>query len=450
MRSRTLGLLLALVALPLSAATVIHFDPLPPVSDRPLQVHVSSTLGGSCPVRTIRAEVTGTRVDIFAETEVGTGCELLPVFFEYRFTATVPPLPAGPYEVHVAIDDQLVASRKVTVREAHPVFRVMPDLLVPGERASIVAPGLATCPDAPLDCASVSFNGVQAVILEKHPPDTLVVRIPEVRGVQTVTVRHAHLDHTVVAAAISPEGSLFPVDFGFFEPVLFPVAYRGAGALGSQWETEISLRNDNNHVLTPFWSHFGTRCNPPCDARPRPRSTLIIRDLNIPPGFVEHFSRQDMPSLAFGTLIRDRSRQAEALGTEIPVVRERDLFDRKFHLLNVPTDPRFRVALRLYDLEGGLVVTPEQGRPRTITVRFQTMDSDDTIAALHVPLLPTVAYTPAFAIIGDLVATVPELAGKGPLRIEIDPDVAPGQRTVWGFVSVTNNETQHVTVISPQ
>ena len=85
-----------------------------------------------------------------------------------------------------------------------------------------------------------------------------------------------------------------------------------------------------------------------------------------------------------------------------------------------------------------------------MTVRFMSMTSDDVIATKEVELQKTVGPRPAYAAIGDLVGSWPELAGKGPLRIEIDPDVILGQRTTWAMVSVTNNETQHVTVISPQ
>ena len=46
----------------------------------------------------------------------------------------------------------------------------------------------------------------------------------------------------------------------------------------------------------------------------------------------------------------------------------------------------------------------------------------------------------------DLATRFPELAGKGPLRIEIGE---PSSRAMWALVSVTNNETQHVTVIAP-
>ena len=61
-------------------------------------------------------------------------------------------------------------------------------------------------------------------------------------------------------------------------------------------------------------------------------------------------------------------------------------------------------------------------------------------------LLP--AREHAFAFIGDLLAEHPEVVGKGALRIDISP-FEPATRA-WGYVSITNNDTQHVTVIAPE
>jgi len=59
----------------------------------------------------------------------------------------------------------------------------------------------------------------------------------------------------------------------------------------------------------------------------------------------------------------------------------------------------------------------------------------------------------ASVTISDLVARYPQLAGAGPLRIELrrefDTDFGPADPGIWGFVSVTNNDTQQVTVIAP-
>jgi hypothetical protein len=54
---------------------------------------------------------------------------------------------------------------------------------------------------------------------------------------------------------------------------------------------------------------------------------------------------------------------------------------------------------------------------------------------------------PGYAEIG-FVASLPELRDSALVHIELAP-LSPEQR-IWAFVSVTNNETQHVTTISPQ
>jgi hypothetical protein len=43
---------------------------------------------------------------------------------------------------------------------------------------------------------------------------------------------------------------------------------------------------------------------------------------------------------------------------------------------------------------------------------------------------------------------MPELAGSERIRIEIEP--LDGRAEYWAYVSVTNNATQHVTIVSPQ
>jgi hypothetical protein len=130
------------------------------------------------------------------------------------------------------------------------------------------------------------------------------------------------------------------------------------------------------------------------------------------------------------------SRQAEALGAEIPVVREKDFFGRPLELLNVPTDLRFRVALRVYD----------RGLPAAIGLTIYSFNTDESLVSTF--LFPG-RQNPAYVQISDLIATYPQLAGKGPLRITLTPPIQ-GNPSLWAFVSVTNNETQHVTTISPQ
>ena len=149
--------------------------------------------------------------------------------------------------------------------------------------------------------------------------------------------------------------------------------------------------------------------------------------------------RQAAKRVTFGLLARDLSRQQDALGTELPVVREADLRDGVFSLLSVPADPRYRVSLRLYGIDD----------VRRVVLRIRLMDNTSSDVSVQIVTLRPASYgggSATFGYIGDLLTQYPQIAGKGPLHLEVD---ANGAR-VWGFVSVTNNETQHVTVIRPQ
>jgi hypothetical protein len=163
---------------------------------------------------------------------------------------------------------------------------------------------------------------------------------------------------------------------------------------------------------------------------------MTLKGIQISQGLISFIPRQAAPNVHFDILVRDLSQQSKAFGTEIPVVREKDFFDHTLELLNVPTDSLFRVTLRVYDL----------GTPASIKVDILPMDASDPVVSTFV--FP-VGRNPEYAQILDLLGSFPQLAGKGPLRISIEPP-APGAATLWAFASVTNNETQHVTTISPQ
>jgi hypothetical protein len=64
------------------------------------------------------------------------------------------------------------------------------------------------------------------------------------------------------------------------------------------------------------------------------------------------------------------------------------------------------------------------------------------------PVAPGFSGKPAYAEIADLVEAFPQIAAYERLRIRIEP-LTPGMR-YWAFVTITDNMTQHVTVVSPQ
>jgi len=311
---------------------------------------------------------------------------------------------------------------------------------MPGIEVSVTTTCEPVCAVAPCPKPVVFFGTQQAEVVEQINTNTIIVRAPQ-HDAGTVDVSVSAAGQTLRSiAGFHYFSSGSTPDLAFFEPVLFPVMLSGPGAFGSSWLTEATLRNENDVPLTTaapnvFEIHG---CEPLCDPRVAAHATAFNAG-NQPTGFEMFVARSLAQKVHYGLLVRDLSRQAEALGTEIPVVRENDFYDRQFTLLNVPSDPRFRVSLRLFRLDGGTSL-----RIRVRQLRAENAPLVDTDVALSTTA--NGSYTLGF--IGDLLTTYPQLVNKGALRIEID-GVGP-QRATWGFASITNNNTQHVTVISPQ
>ena len=141
-------------------------------------------------------------------------------------------------------------------------------------------------------------------------------------------------------------------------------------------------------------------------------------------------------------------------------MRERDLRTGTLNLFDIPLLPAFRQLLRVYDVaarEGAAVrvrfyrVDPSALSPSEVFLEFRPKP-DKLLAERVVPLVTEQRLNAPQADLGYTelgnVGSMLELQGVDRIRIEVTPLTA-GMR-FWAFVSVTNDETQHVTVISPQ
>lgn len=250
-----------------------------------------------------------------------------------------------------------------------------------------------------------------------------------------------------------------------YDPILIPVFFFGSGAHGSQWVTSVELNAIHGVVMPTAILSGSPQCPKPCGCAlisvvlgPRPTTVceqLLVDYLRgiylyVPKGV-------DRAALHISARVRDLSRQAESAGTEIPVVRPSDLRDGPIMLLDVPTAGRFRAALRVYDV----------AKTRdNVTIRIYDANAlkrgDRTPlveTVLTMPVLPPlVASNPSFplqppsaVVIGDLVAAFPKLAAVNAVSIEVRGQPMPTDpKRYWAFVSITNNVTQEVTVVSPQ
>jgi hypothetical protein len=223
-----------------------------------------------------------------------------------------------------------------------------------------------------------------------------------------------------------------------FERILLPVAAVDTpGAFGSLWRTEFWCRNDGDTpvAVVPL-AQSETSLLPHVDTQP----PIFLASRGFPPGQFIYVRRIESAKLRFNLRIRDVSRAVETWGAEIPVVRDGEFFSGSLTLLNVPTGSRFRQTLRIYALSA---------TPAVVHMRVVPLRSTRPLGEEDIELAPgdSVGYVPAFRQI-SLTERFPQLASGQPVRIELQ--AAAPDLELWAFVTVTNNDTQEVTTVTPQ
>ena len=241
-----------------------------------------------------------------------------------------------------------------------------------------------------------------------------------------------------------------------YEKVLLPIHVEGTldGAYGTKWSTDFWIRNSGSEpVHIAPWCPSGQPCLPVVP----PRITLEPKKSihNLPAGFappggnpsvILYMSRPASRDVSFGLRFADVSRSALNTGAEVPVIRENEMLHRAAELHNVPMGHTARVMLRIYDI----AYTSSQFR---VTLHRQSEQDE--------PALHSVTLTTATAQTGDFrsaaayaqfdVTALLELDDREwpeAVRIELTP-LTPGSRW-WGFASITNNQTQLTTLVTPQ
>lgn len=227
------------------------------------------------------------------------------------------------------------------------------------------------------------------------------------------------------------------------------------GAHGSRWVSELTMYNkDDAATLYPI----GQFCSPillaPClPVLLAPLKTDRFRLYPLPePGATGSFLYIPTPLAPLITKqlrVRDLSRSEKSLGAEVPIVPDDELATNIW-FVDVPTDPNFRVSLRIYG--------PDE-RPQKAIVRVMPYSQSTAYAVLPVDLAgitnvapPEFPLNPAYVRVDPITDAV-RASGEEHVRIAVEsvaqfPDeFSP---PIWAFLTITNNETQEVTVISPQ
>jgi hypothetical protein len=247
-----------------------------------------------------------------------------------------------------------------------------------------------------------------------------------------------------------------------YERFLFPLAIvEHPGAYGTAWTTEAVVRNEGTTPVVIFHSECAYRCSAPCVI------LMCFAGSPTPPGapFSEGVDRGEIGSVGIpATLLSVERSKADQVstslrlievskrtveyGVEIPVVRERNLYTGTLSLPSVPVPPPHegRTHLRIYGVES-------PADPVTLRVRAFAGDTvvwDETVWLL-VPLDFHETPRPGEYNEGQpsyrLLPVPSAISEHSTVRVQIDP-LTPGLK-FWAMASVTSNETQHVTIVSP-
>ena len=246
-----------------------------------------------------------------------------------------------------------------------------------------------------------------------------------------------------------------------YEKVLLPLtaAAPTPGRQDSRWLTSVTLVNHaaGPVSLLPYNPGFGCTCPLP----PLPPNVTLTFDTPpfdpTSPGGYLYIDRANINAVEINIRVQDVSRQIETWGAAIPVVRESSFRADTFSLLDVPLDPTVRHTLRIY--------TQDPTKPGRVRISIFATDPKNTrlLDAVRDRLLGTqtvdLAATeasgstnqfltrPGYAELNDLRA-IGDISGAQRLRIDLLP-LTTDQR-IWAFLTVTNNITQEIAVISPK
>jgi Domain of unknown function DUF11 len=231
--------------------------------------------------------------------------------------------------------------------------------------------------------------------------------------------------------------------------ILLPiVAPETPGANGARWRAEMTgLIDASEH---PRMDPRGCGREDPCSPPPLQRQfdiwdePLIVA--NVPAQFL-YIAREQAHLFHVTTRVYDASREGETAGAFIPSPRDADFSPSGFSLIGIPVAPEYRTTLRIYNYDGRdhapvIVSLYGDDEAEPFAESIYALDSGRQPFRLTTALLPG---QPALAQI-DLTPLIPPGRYER-LRVSVRPEAAPV--SLWGIVSITNNETHHVTVITP-
>ncbi|HEV7484735.1 MAG TPA: IPT/TIG domain-containing protein [Thermoanaerobaculia bacterium] len=303
---------------------------------------------------------------------------------------------------------------------------------------------LLACP------TTVMFGDAMATLKGAVPTMLHVLTPPHAPGTVDITINIAGEAPIVLANAFTYSANAE----ANFARVMLPLYFDGVvkGQYGSEWTTSLWIRNNGTDAvsITPWSCADGQDCGgaPPAYALPSSRSLRSLAPLSGVsdgnPSRWLYLSQEGAADVSFSLRFADQSRGLTDAGIDMPVIRENEALYGSAQLFNVPLKSSFRVTLRLYELGDvssrfRVTIYPQS------ELDEQPIHSEEVTATVQSGSFPAKAGYATLDVTGLLHL---EKAWPDVVRIEITPLTA-GSR-YWSFASLTNNDTQMVTLVTPQ
>lgn len=250
-------------------------------------------------------------------------------------------------------------------------------------------------------------------------------------------------------------------DLKNFERILFPawIPIPIAGAGGSRWSADATIHNPgpDSVAVYPIVAASGRGIG-----TIEPGTSWLMSFGHDSLFGIGDGSQDDI----LGRIAYVQRGHADALvysnrlpGVDLPVVHERDLSASTLSLSEVPLDPRARLMLRVYD--------PFQTPNAQVRVRFwsiwQVTNTGVSAFTSQPPQLlgerlvtlkvrpqtdNEASVEPGYAQLAFDRASLANLPASSNGTVAVDVEPATAGLRFWAFITVTDNETQRVTVIT--
>lgn len=229
-----------------------------------------------------------------------------------------------------------------------------------------------------------------------------------------------------------------------FDRLLLPVFVPAIrGAFGSEFRTELRMSLDRTSTApVPIYGLMDPKIygeGTPWELDNDSRDLRVEEGIGSPGRFL-YVPKGTARKLVMNLRAYDVSRASGNFGTQIPIVPASafatDGHESRIGIIGVPTSPPFRSKLRIYG-------TPEWGATLNVDIEMHGLTEMRSVG-----LTPTGdPYRPSYAEL--------DLPDGGIVNVWISVHTPPISALlpapdIWAFVSVTNNETQHITTITPR